>query len=110
MITEKQKQALELASQGLSVVLVAEAMGISVRTVEHHLSEARSRLGAINTTHAVAKSIRLGLIKGLLFALCFSSASADNEVLARKPARVGQTVRIARTIQNRKDLILLDEI
>jgi DNA-binding CsgD family transcriptional regulator len=41
---------------------IAHAMGLGEETVRNHLSRARYRLRALNTTHAVAIAIRRGII------------------------------------------------
>lgn len=101
MITPTQRTALELASNGLTVAEIAESMGISVRTVEYHLSEARRRLDAKNTTHCVASAIRLNIIKSLIFVTCINAVSMNYPIDARRPTRhrTVHTVRIARNIQ-----------
>lgn len=101
MITTAQRRTLELASFGLSHEEIAEAMSISVRTVEHHLSEARRRLDAKNTTHCVASAIRLNIIKSLLLVLCVNSLSLNYPIDMRRPARTRttNTIRIARNMQ-----------
>ena len=62
-LTPQQRQVIALVSQGRIASEVAEALGISERTVQHHLSEARHRLGARNTTALVAIALRSGLIR-----------------------------------------------
>lgn len=101
MITPAQRTALELASNGLTVVEIAASMGISVRTVEHHLSEARRRLDAKNTTHCVASAIRLNIIKSLLLVCCMNAVSMNYPIDMRRPARTRttHTIRIARNMQ-----------
>jgi DNA-binding CsgD family transcriptional regulator len=91
MITPAQRTALELASNGLTVAEIADSMGISVRTVEHHLSEARRRLGAKNTTHCVASAIRLNIIKLLLLVCCMNAVSMNYPVDMRLPVRTRTT-------------------
>lgn len=64
-LTEKQNQILSLAARGLKDKLIADSMGISVRTVQNHLARiytkthTTNRIGAImlymNTKVAVVK-------------------------------------------------------
>ena len=53
-LTHRQQQVILLAAQGLTTLAIARHLGLSPCTVEHHLAQARDRLGAVNTTHAVA--------------------------------------------------------
>lgn len=97
MLTPAQTRALDLASNGYKIVEIAFIMGISVRTVEAHLSEARSRLDANNTTHAVAKGLRGGIIKMIAFACAINALSTNYEEDMRAQSRVSsRTVRTAR--------------
>lgn len=101
MITPTQRTTLELASNGLTVAEIATSMGISVRTVEHHLAESRRRLDAKNTTHCVASAIRLNIIKSLLLVCCMNAVSMNYSMDIRRPARIRttHTMRIARNMQ-----------
>lgn len=101
MITPAQRLTLQLASDGLTVAEIAASMGISVRTVEYHLAEARRRLDAKNTTHCVASAIRLNIIKSLLLVCCMNAVSMNYLIDMRRPTqpRTTQTVRIARNLQ-----------
>ena len=53
-LSPRQQQVILLAAQGLTTIAMAQQLEISPRTIEHHLTQARNRLGALNTTHAVA--------------------------------------------------------
>lgn len=101
MLTTQQTRALELASFGLSHKEIADLMGVSVRTVEHHLSEARERLDTKNTTQAVASALRLNIIKSLLLVCCMNAVSMNYPIDMRRPARTRttQTTRIGRNMQ-----------
>lgn len=101
MMTPAQRLTLQLASDGLTVAEIAASMGISVRTVEYHLAEARRRLNARNTTHCVATAIRLNIIRSLLLVACVNAVSMNYPIDMRRPTqpRTTQTVRIARNLQ-----------
>ena len=53
---------LEWASCGKSSVDIGALLGISARTVDDHLSEARRRLGVRTRVQAIVSAIRLGLL------------------------------------------------
>ncbi len=57
MLSERQAECLGLAAQGLTWRQIALELGISPGTVRGHLLRARERLGAENTTHAVALAL-----------------------------------------------------
>lgn len=61
-LTERERQALRLAEQGLSSSEIAVRLGLSEGTVRNYLSEAISKLGAQNRTEAA----RLARQKGWL--------------------------------------------
>lgn len=52
-LTERQKEILRLLSSGHDVKSAAVELGISVYTVNDHLSESRKHLGASNSRAAV---------------------------------------------------------
>lgn len=61
-LTTQQRLCLEYAADGHTNPEIAELMGLAVQTVTQHLGEARQRLEARNTAHAVAIAIRHGLV------------------------------------------------
>jgi DNA-binding CsgD family transcriptional regulator len=63
LLTRRQRQALQRMSHGLTYEEAAAELGIGLETVKEHMKGARSRLNALNTNHAIAEAIRLGLIE-----------------------------------------------
>lgn len=63
LLTPRQLEALALAAAGSTDAGIGLAMGCTQRTARAHLQGARDRLGALNTTHAVAIAIARRLIK-----------------------------------------------
>ena len=61
-LTLREIDFLQLASQGSTAGEMAEAMGVTERTANFHISNAMEKLGVSNKTHAVALAIRLGLL------------------------------------------------
>lgn len=53
-LTDRQRQCLGLASQGLSSRAIGEALGLSPRTVDEHFARACDLLGVRTRTQAVA--------------------------------------------------------
>jgi two-component system response regulator DesR len=51
-LTERQRQALRLAGEGLSNAAIAERLHLSEGTVRNYLSEASGKLGASNRVEA----------------------------------------------------------
>ena len=62
VLTAREREVLELVSQGLSNKLIARQLQISEHTVKFHISSISGKLGATSRTDAV----RLGLRKGLI--------------------------------------------
>lgn len=63
LLSDREKECILWAAMGLSSKEIARRVGITFRTVEHHLENARQKLGANNRVHAVAKAISAGLIR-----------------------------------------------
>lgn len=61
-LSPREVDALTLLAIGYSRAQVAETLSISEHTVRVYIESARFKLGAMNTTHAVARAICRGLI------------------------------------------------
>ena len=61
-LTVREREVLELVSQGLSNKLIARRLSISEHTVKFHISSITTKLGAASRTDAVSRGVRLGLI------------------------------------------------
>ncbi|WBT39175.1 helix-turn-helix transcriptional regulator [Hyphomicrobium sp. DMF-1] len=61
-LSSKEIEVLKWSAQGKANQDIADILRISERTVRFHLECARAKLNTINTTQAVARAIRLGLI------------------------------------------------
>jgi DNA-binding NarL/FixJ family response regulator len=61
-LTPREREVLELVSQGLSNKLIARRLQISEHTVKFHISSLSSKLGAASRTDAVRRGLRRGLI------------------------------------------------
>src|SRR5687768_11715567 len=67
-LSERQRQVLSYAAQGYTDLAIArrlvkpDGQPVKARTVRAHLQAVRVTLGALNTTHAVAIAIAVGLI------------------------------------------------
>ena len=59
----RHRDVLMLAAQGLTQQQSAKRLDVSRHTVEAHLTEARKRLDATNTAHAVAVAIATGQLE-----------------------------------------------
>ncbi|WP_340251250.1 sigma factor-like helix-turn-helix DNA-binding protein [Roseobacter sp. HKCC-CH-9208] len=62
ILTERQREALELVIKGRTMRKIAFAMEINVTTVEKHLRGARDILQADTTAQAAAKTLILNQI------------------------------------------------
>jgi DNA-binding NarL/FixJ family response regulator len=61
-LTAREREVLELVSQGLSNKLIARRLLISEHTVKFHISSISTKLGASSRTDAVSRGVRRGLI------------------------------------------------
>jgi DNA-binding CsgD family transcriptional regulator len=62
-ISEREREMLQLAAQGLNTKESAEKMGIGIDTIESHRRNIFKKLGAKNITEAVSMGLRMGIIK-----------------------------------------------
>lgn len=62
-LTPRELQVLELLADGLRNAEIAERLFLSTRTVDHHVSAIRRKLGARTRGEAVATASRLGLLE-----------------------------------------------
>lgn len=61
-LTTREREVLELLSQGLPNKLIARRLRISEHTVKFHVSSIYAKLGATSRTDAVSRGVRRGLI------------------------------------------------
>jgi NarL family two-component system response regulator YdfI len=62
-LTRRERQVLELLSDGLTMSQIASRIGISPRTVESHVSKVYRKLGVRTRVHAVSRAAALGLVE-----------------------------------------------
>lgn len=62
-LTEREIECLNWTSAGKTSAEISEILLVSEHTVNHYLNRATRKLDAVNRTQAVAKALRLGLIK-----------------------------------------------
>ncbi|BCH53412.1 LuxR family transcriptional regulator [Agrobacterium vitis] len=62
-LTEREIECLTWTAAGKTSVEIAEIMGLSEHTINHYLNRATRKLDTVNRTQAVAKALRLSLIK-----------------------------------------------
>lgn len=61
-LTQREQDALRWAAEGKTLAEIGDLLGISDRTVEHHLKSVASKLGASNRAHTIAEAFRAGII------------------------------------------------
>jgi DNA-binding NarL/FixJ family response regulator len=59
-LTQREKQVLALLVEGLSNKEIAQALGISARTVNFHLENVYGKLGVSSRTEAAVRALRQG--------------------------------------------------
>ncbi|MDA4847041.1 response regulator transcription factor [Hoeflea poritis] len=62
-LTDREIEVLRLAAEGLTDSAIAKRIGITERTVLHHVSKAKEKLECRTRPHVVATAIREGLIE-----------------------------------------------
>ena len=61
-LSPRELGAITYIAKGLSRAQAAEEMSISEHTLRVYIESARHKLGALNTTHAVARALSIGII------------------------------------------------
>lgn len=61
-LSPREIDAMTLVAMGYSRAQIAETLSISEHTLRVYIESARTKLGALNTTHAVARALSRGLI------------------------------------------------
>jgi DNA-binding NarL/FixJ family response regulator len=61
-ISDRERQCLEFAAEGLTNKEIAKRLNLSHRTIEIHIGEAMRRLQAVNRTHAACILLRKSLL------------------------------------------------
>ncbi|MFP4273816.1 MAG: helix-turn-helix transcriptional regulator [Paracoccaceae bacterium] len=61
-LSPREVESMTLLATGLSRAQAAQALSISEHTLRAYVESARHKLGALNTTHAVARAMSRGLI------------------------------------------------
>jgi DNA-binding CsgD family transcriptional regulator len=64
-LTDRQVDCLYWLAGGKTIAETAQILGISAHTVREHLRAVTARLGAVNTTHAVALACQFGIVAPL---------------------------------------------
>ena len=62
-LTERELDCLNWTAAGKTSAEIADILGLSEHTVNHYLNRAAKKLNTVNRTQAVAKALRIGLIK-----------------------------------------------
>lgn len=62
-INARETECLQFAGNGMTSDEISEVLKLSVHTVNAHLSSATAKLDSVNRIQAIAKAIRLGLIR-----------------------------------------------
>jgi two-component system, NarL family, response regulator DegU len=63
VLTRREVEVLQMLANGASSNDVARKLFISGKTVKNHLAHIYSKLGATSRTQAVAKAVRLGIVR-----------------------------------------------
>lgn len=61
-LTGRELEVLRGLGEGRTDREIAQALGVSEKTVHHHVGTLLAKLSARNRTHAVVQALRLGLI------------------------------------------------
>ncbi len=64
LLTSRQREVLQLVTEGLTSKQIADRLGLGVKTIESHRAQLMKRLGVSNIPSLVRAAIRLGIIPG----------------------------------------------
>lgn len=62
-LSEREIECLLLTSSGKTSAEIADLLSVSEHSVNHYLNRAAKKLGTVNRTQAVARALRLGIIR-----------------------------------------------
>ena len=62
-LSERERQCLQMAAHGMTSADIGIKLGIVERTANFHFSNILSKLDALNRHEAIAKGMKLGLIR-----------------------------------------------
>lgn len=62
-LTEREIDCLNWTAAGKTSAEIADILGLSEHTINHYLNRAAKKIDSVNRTQAVAKALRMGLIK-----------------------------------------------
>lgn len=62
-LTDREVQILRLVAEGKKIREISQSVRLAERTVKHYLELTRQKLGAENSSHAVALAVQRGLIR-----------------------------------------------
>ncbi len=62
-LSPRQREALQFLADGHAPKRCADVLGITPRTLRQHLTVAKSKLRARDSTHAVALAMRAGVVE-----------------------------------------------
>ncbi len=62
VLSSQERRCLAWASKGKNMEDIGQIVGITRRTVEFHITNARHKLGACNITHAACEAMRAGIL------------------------------------------------
>ncbi|GAB2879216.1 LuxR C-terminal-related transcriptional regulator [Microbulbifer echini] len=103
-LAPRQAEALTHRARGLSNRETAQAMRCSVTNVTNLLAECFYKLHARNSTDAVAKAVKHGLIQLALIASIISGIGADAQEQLRTRIQRRPSVRTIRIRNNREGI------
>jgi DNA-binding CsgD family transcriptional regulator len=61
-LSRREGQCMALAARGMRAKEIAYDLGLSEQSVNLYMTRARLKLGAINTTHAAVRAVKMGLV------------------------------------------------
>jgi DNA-binding CsgD family transcriptional regulator len=62
-LSKRELNCLQVAAEGKTAREISEQLAVVTRTVNFHINNAMSKLGASNKTHAVVLAMRMGLLE-----------------------------------------------
>lgn len=82
LLTNRQKECLQLVAQGKSDWVISKVLNISEATASYHVQSAMQRLGVASRTQAVARALYLGEIQ--YFDVYIGGADRQKDILRQK--------------------------
>ena len=106
-LTARQNQVVELVRLGMTAKMIARQLGISKRTVEGHLNEARKRTGAANVAALIGDVVLAASTGAQSDGSCSETMDISEQIVRPGTIRSGASRPVGRPTIMTTDLVAM---